>query len=177
MNSHGSQTAVATMSDTENMPARHATSARRRHWRWSAPLVGVLLLTALMGTGMLRSQDPQTISQVREEIHNILLNKNGDSFWDHGGVIGPWHVAASSLDERTGELRDFRLTSGSINLGASRARLTIDASRNTFSFELREVVIVNVPSQRDDDATARHLIPLDSFILGPAKYHRKIAPD
>lgn len=157
---------------------QQAGSTRTRiHWRWIAPVAGSVLLSALMGAGLLRSNEPQTVSQVRAEIYGIILYQRGDSWMDHGGIIGPWHVAAASLDHETGELRDFRLVSNSINLGAARARLMIDVKRDTFSFELREVVIMRVPDTRDAAPDENHLIPLDSFILGPAKYHRRIVPD
>jgi hypothetical protein len=160
------------------MVVQQSHSARTwRHRRWVIPTVAAVVLAVLMGAGLLRSNEPQTVSQVRAEIYGIILHQRGDGWMDHGGIIGPWHVAAVSLDHDTGELRDFRLLSRLINLGAARAKLTIDARRDTFSFELREVVIMRVPDTRDATADQSHLVPLDSFILGPAKYHRRIVPD
>ena len=146
----------------------------RLSWRWAVSITGVVFIAALMGAGLLGSGKPQTVLEVRDEIYNIVLSKSGDEFWDHGGIIGPWHVAATSIDDSTGDLHDFRLVSGSINLGASRARLVIDPEQDTFSFHLRDVVIMNVPNEHDLPTDDRQLIPLDAFILGPAKYHRPI---
>jgi hypothetical protein len=134
-----------------------------------------LVLSIMMGVALLRGKEAQTVSQVTAEIRDIILQPSIDGF-DNGGIIGPWHVAATHYDERTRQFHDFRLRSGAINLAASRATLTIDATRDSFSFTLHDVVIMRVPSEHEKN-DAQQLIPLKSFLLGPAKYHRRIIAD
>ncbi len=117
------------------------------------------------------------MSEVTQEIQSIVLRHGGTSVYDEGGIIGPWHVAASRYDQATGCFLDFRLHSGEINLAAATARLVIDAKRNSFHFELYDVVVLRMPDKRRGREGEPHLVRIDSFLLGPAEYHRPIIPD
>lgn len=161
------------MATLRTQPAR--TTAMWQHVAW---IMCAVVVTALMGANWLRSSEPRTVSDVKLEIQSVVLQSPKVSmFPEGGGIIGPWHVVASDFDAENEVFHDFRLRSGAINLGASRAVLLIDVERNSFSFELHDVVIFRLPQTGTNPDDPNHLIRMDSFLLGPAKYHRPIVPD
>lgn len=154
---------------------RKAAGILLRPW-CALPATAVLTLAVLTGAHLLRTPPQRTVSELRSEIRDIVLQPAHHTS-DSGGMIGPWHVAAKHFDESTSEFHDFRLRGGSVNVAAARATLRIDAERDAFSFTLHDVVLMHVTEAGDDPASNGPLITLDSFLLGPAQYHGSIVAD
>ena len=117
---------------------------------------------------IIRSGDrSQTATQAIESIRDIALGEEGAP----GGQIGSWRISAASLDQRTGDLKDFRLESGAMSVAARTARISVDPELDTFTFDLWDVVYTRVPGEGDQDASRdQYLLELEHYVLGPAPY-------
>lgn len=150
-----------------------STSQCSRAWL-ILPVIGLGVVVAVISAFLATRPDAHTVSQVHREVRRILLHQSTQPDVEDGGAIGPWWVAASSVDEMTGEFRNFRLRSGPLRLAAETAILHVSPEANAISFELKDVVFTAVP---DSAATDPSLVRLDEYILGPAPYQRPIVRD
>ena len=62
------------------------------------------------------SPETRTVSEVIGEIHAIALRE------PQGGLIGPWWVSATGIDESNGHLTGFTVECGPIDIGAAVPR-------------------------------------------------------
>lgn len=157
----------------------HVPAPRRSPLRLLLPIIGAGLIVSCI-LAMIRSSEAPTRSagEVRREIEALALRRSERVDGDDGGLIGPWWVVASGLDEASGRLMKFRITTPELQIAASFARLIIDTDRDTFSFELFDVALTRLPG--DDAETTggeARLLSLEHHVLGPAPYGRDIVPD
>jgi hypothetical protein len=113
--------------------------------------------------------ETRTVSQVRSDIQQIALLRSTGPHRDDGGPVGPWWIAASTVDPDSGQLRNFRLSSGQMQVAARTARIVIDPEADTFSFELIDVAFTRVP-EPDEEVADHYVLALDHHVLGPAPY-------
>ncbi len=134
--------------------------------RIAVPIVVVVIVGAIV----LSSPETRTVSQVLDEISAIALTE------PQGGLIGPWWVSATGIDEDSGRLRGFTVECGPIDIGAVTARIIVNHHSNSFQFEMWDVVLVPTFDSADPDAE-RTLQHLDRYVLGPLPYPVDIVPD
>jgi hypothetical protein len=139
------------------------------------PAAGLGLLVA--GAALLLKSEPEghTVSQVRRSIRAIALAGGAENAPVQAGMIGPWRVATATIDPITGEFSDFRIESPPMLISAERAQLHVDAERDTFSFEMWNVVYTRVP--KPGETVEGFLWSEDHYVLGPAPYGKDIIPD
>jgi hypothetical protein len=139
-------------------------------------VLGLGLLVAGVAAYLHGPARGRTVSEVKRDIHRLALRESDVSGRDDGGMIGPWWVAASSLDPATGRLVDFRLSSGVMELAARTAAVVIDAEQDTVGFDLTDVVFTRVPDA-EANGPDHHLLRLEHHVLGPVPYGADIVPD
>jgi hypothetical protein len=116
----------------------------------------------------------QTETQAIESIRDIALGQPGLA----GGHIGSWRISAVSVDQRTGDLKDFRLESGAMSVAAKTARIVVDPEHDTFTFNLEDVVYTRVPIEDGENPSRdQYLLELEHYVLGPAPYGVDIVTD
>jgi hypothetical protein len=137
------------------------------------------LAVALAAAWLVNANRPQPVTGVARDIKAIVLSRSATPGLEDGGAIGPWWVSAAGVDDRTNTFHVFRLRSGELRVAAKTARLVIDPEANTISFDLRDVVILRVPERPRDggDDAEQGLARLDTYLLGPAPYGRRIVHD
>ena len=116
------------------------------------------------------SHDTQSVSHVIREIHGIALAE------PDGGLIGTWWVSAAGIDPLVGELKSFKLDSGSMRFAAKSAKVVVDHETDTFKFEMWDVVLARV-SESGEEGIEHELVDLDRYTLGPIPYRADIVPD
>ena len=130
------------------------------------PVVVVVIVCVIV----FGSPETRTVSQVIDEIHAIALTE------PEGGLIGPWWVSATGIDESNGHLRGFTVECGPIDIGAGTARIIVNHHSNTFQFEMWDVVFARTFDPENPDA--RHTLQhVDRYMLGPLPYPDDIVPD
>ncbi len=134
--------------------------------RIGVPIVVVVIVGVIVSS----SPDTRTVSQVIDEIHAIALAK------PEGGLIGPWWVSATGIDESNGYLRGFTVECGPIDIGAVNARIIVNHHSNTFQFEMWDVVLARTFDPENPDAQ-HSLQHLDRYVLGPLPYPVDVVPD
>ena len=101
----------------------------------------------------------------------------------NGGEIGPWWICAGDADPISGDLLNFNVESGSVRLGAARAKVVIDADADTFSFVMSDVVYTAAPPTYADENDGSEpvvegsLIETDQYVLGPVAWPANIIDD
>ncbi len=116
------------------------------------------------------SPETRTVSEVIGEIHAIALRE------PQGGLIGPWWVSATGIDESNGHLTGFTVECGPIDIGAGTARIIVNHHSDTFQFEMWDVVFARAfdPENPEAEHTLQHM---DRYVLGPLPYPDDIVPD
>ncbi|TVQ53599.1 MAG: hypothetical protein EA377_07650 [Phycisphaerales bacterium] len=143
-------------------------------------LLPALLAGCLVGGGLLllaRPAPQMTADEVRREIIGLLLHKSRTPGLEDGGQLGPWWVAARSVDPETDEFLNFRMRSGSLRLAADRAALRIYPENDAIDFLLTGVVLTVLPDGPIDRRGESYLLDLDQYVLGPFPYRMKILSD
>jgi hypothetical protein len=162
------------------------------------PLLGVGMLVAGIVFSMQRRERTWTESEVVQEMRRIAL-EGGRAENPMAGGLGPLRIAARTIDAASGDFLDFRIESARMMVTARRAVLTVDPDRDTFAFDLHDVVFTRVPEIGGDGAgeagtaagggTASTLTfggptEIGSFVhtterhlFGPADFGQDIVPD
>ncbi len=149
--------------DTQQPASRAPVGLMLRLGAAGVVVAGILLLV----TG---SDDRRTVSQVIDEIHELALAK------PQGGLIGPWWVSAAGRNPDDGRLLDFKIEYGPVNIAARTGRVIVNPQRDSFSFEMTDVVFTRMPRPGAEE-TGSSLHELDRYVLGPLPYHANIVPD
>ncbi len=149
-------------------PSRPTTSAQRV--KLLIPVMALGLVVAIAGIWWSKSNPTYGEAQVLRTIHTIALTRSPDAERADGGSLGPWWISASGVDPLTGELQDFSITSGTMIIAAKSARVEIDAYADTFSFDMKGVVMTRVAPEPDDGGDDQFLIEHDRYRLGPAPF-------
>jgi hypothetical protein len=141
-----------------------------------APVAGAGLFIACLVILATRQPPSETVSEVRARITDTVLHRSTKPGVDDGGAIGPWWVSASDVDPASGAYRNLRITSKQLHVAAETAELTIDPTRDTFTFELKHVVLFDLEkADGPDNATTMQTIP--AYSLGPIEYGLDIVSD
>jgi hypothetical protein len=165
-----------------------ATTPRLRNRIPKSPSrLRLLLPIALLGVvvaltvGIVKHQTKTVaVSDVIRNVRDLALQPSRPGEVRPGGRLGDWWIAADAGDPLTGELRNFQLQSGDLNLAAARAVLKVDPERDAVTFELFDVTYLSTPYiARGEDApdTANYLHTMESFTLGPRRLGYDIVPD
>lgn len=166
--------------DTNASTVPAPTASRRRGGNaraWLiAPVAGAGLFMACLVILATRQPPSETVNEVRTKITDTLLHRSTKPGVENGGPIGPWWVSASEVDSEIGTFHNLRITSNQLHIAAEAADLTIDPVNDTFTFELRQVVLFNLDDVKAaDDSTAMRTIP--EYSLGPIEYGVDIVND
>lgn len=159
------------------------------------PLLGVGMLVAGIVFSMKSRERTWTESEVVQEMRRIAL-EGGRAETPMAGGLGPLRIAAGTIDAVSGDFLDFRIESARMMVTARRAVLTVDPHRDTFAFDLHDVVFTRVPEidgdgsgAADEGGTASDLasggpVDIGSFVhttdrhlFGPADFGQNIVPD
>ena len=154
--------------------SRSATSeGSSRSGRWLIlPGIGALAMIAIGATLLKLNQPQTTISEVRKELREIALRQSDSGILDNGGAVGPWWIAANEVNPFTDEF----IRCGDMLIAAKNATLQIDAGRDTFAFELRDVVFTRI--LKDEELPGGDALwQLDAHTLGPAPWGVDIIDD
>ena len=159
------------MSEQANTPAKEAVTPAPRFparlvLRIAVPVIAALIIVVVVSG----SRETRTVSQVIDEIRAIALAK------PQGGPIGSWWVSATSVDEADGRLQNFKVECGSIDIAAGSALIVVNHHKNTFQFEMWDVVLARTPDASDPHAE-HTLQQLTRYVLGPLPYSREIVGD
>jgi hypothetical protein len=157
----------------------HAAVPRSSRARLLLPVIGLGLIVSCV-LAMIRSSAPptRTASAVRHEIEALALRQSERPDGEDGGLIGPWWVVASGIDDASGRLMNFRITTEELHINARFARLIIDTKRDAFSFELFDVALTRLsPDGTAADGDGAPLLFLDHHVLGPAPFGHDIVID
>ena len=149
---------------------------RNRPSRWLlaisvAVVIGVPLFVWRARSSPERS--PQTTAIVRSLCDAAIAGNRADD--PTAGLVGPWRIAAATVDPQTGRFTRFRLQSGRMHLVAESAQLFVDPDEDVFGFELFDVVYTRVPTP--DQTTEAFIHEMPHYVLGPAPYGRNIVDD
>lgn len=112
-----------------------------------------------------------TVSSVVRDIHQIALTK------PDGGLIGLVWISAGDINPITGQLLSFNLECGPIIFGAKTAKVIVNPDRNSFSFEMKDVVAVRAVRGKHSDATDDFMLEMDSYTFGPISLREGIVAD
>lgn len=127
---------------------------------------GVLLAIVLITANSMVPAAVQA-SEVRREVRRIA---------EQGGYLGPFKIQAEHVDPVTGDLVRFSARAETLLLGASRARIEVDAHENAIALVLSGVVVTRLPAPGQGDTEAQ-ITSIDRFVLGPFPYQRRIVDD
>ena len=152
------------MSEEANTPAPRFPA--RLVLRIAVPVIAALIIAVVVSG----SRETRTVSQVIDEIRAIALAK------PQGGLIGSWWVSATGLDEADGRLQDFKVECGPIDIASESAQIIVNHHKNTFRFEMWDVVLGRTPDPSDPNAE-HTLQQLHRYVLGPLPYSLDIVPD
>lgn len=119
---------------------------------------------------------PHTASAVMRDLRDLALARGHIPGEPNGGELGPWWISAASFDPMSGELKNFRLKSGSIELAAQSAKILVDPEADSIGFDLWRVVYTVLPNESHPDQVGE-LIELESYTLGPVPYGHEIVRD
>ena len=159
------------MSEQANTPAEEAITPAPRFparlvLRIAVPVIAALIIVVVVSG----SRETRTVSQVIDEIRAIALAQ------PQGGPIGSWWVSATGVDEADGRLQNFKVECGSIDIAAGSAQVIVNHHKNTFRFEMWDVVLARTPDASDPHAE-HTLQQLTRYVLGPLPYSREIVAD
>jgi hypothetical protein len=153
-----------------------ASSARSRMWLIvPIGLAGIIVASIVAWTA--RPLPAHTVSEVTREIRQIVLHRSERPGVEDGGPFGEWWIAAREADAFTGTFAEFRLRTDRMRVAAKTAKLHVDPQANTISFALADVVIVRLPASRAATEGDHFVVELESLMLGPIPYPRRITPD
>ena len=158
-------------------PASRSASSGAARARLILPVAGAGVLIAC-GFVLLRdSPERHTVSDVKRAIRDLALAAGAPGAPAGAGTVGPWEIAAEKYDPLSGVFTNFRLESGAVMLTASSADLLVDASSDSMTFELRDVVYTRIPQEGDEDDVEAFVHKLAEYRLGPIPYDVDIIPD
>jgi hypothetical protein len=123
-----------------------------------------------------RMHRPYTASMVKRDLRDLALQRGVSPGQPDGGELGPWWISATSFDPMSGELKNFRLKSGSIELAALTAKILVDPEADSIGFDLFRLVYTVLPNDTHPER-AGELIELNKYTLGPVPFGREIVPD
>jgi len=127
---------------------------------------------------LLHQEEPQTVSEVMRQVRDIVLQRSDRPGVEDGGALGSLWISAQDADVMTGTLIGVRVRAGDVRLAARESRLIVDPDENTISFALDDVVFFRVPGNRINDASEQQsIMELDTFVIGPLPYKRRIVQD
>jgi len=154
-----------------------AAPKQRSHGKLILPFLSAGLLVAGATLLIRESMDqPHTASMVTRQLRDLALQRAVRPGQDDGGFIGPWRISAVSYDPMTGELKNFRLKSGPVELAAASAKILVDPEADSIGFELHRLVYTVLPNESHPERTGE-LVELNNYTLGPVPYGREIVPD
>ena len=160
--------------------AKHATERPRRSARHSKLIIPVLSTgLVIAGAAMIVREfahQPHTASAVTRDLRDLALTRSLKAGQPDGGELGPWWISAAAFDPLSGELKNFRLKSGPIELAAATARIVVDAEEDSIAFDLWRVVYTVLPNSTHPDQVGE-IIELESCTLGPVPYGHEIVQD
>lgn len=133
------------------------------------PVLCAGIVVACVGALSLAPSPTSTSAEVIDAVHAVALRRASRPGGEDGGLIGPWWVSASGVDD-AGRLVDFRLSADGRQVAARRAAVLVDTVDDSFSFELSDVVMTRL----DETAAEQPLLTLDHHVLGPAHWNRDI---
>ncbi len=122
------------------------------------------------------AQRPYSASTVMRDLRDLALTRGEHPGDADGGQLGPWWISASSYDPLSGELKCFRLKSGSIELSAQSARILVDPEADSIGFDLWRVVYTVLPSAANPEQLGE-VIEIETYTLGPVPYGHEIYGD
>jgi hypothetical protein len=141
------------------------------------PVAGAGVLIAC-GLVLLRQTPEQhTVSQVKRALRERILTAPRPGAPAGAGELGPWRIRAADYDALSGSFTNLRVESGPVMLSASAAELLVDASSDSITFELRDVVYTRIPQDREDGDADAFVHELAQYRLGPIPYDLDIIPD
>lgn len=138
--------------------------------RWLIlPGMGAIAMIAI-GLALLKLNQPTaTVAQVKQELREIALRTSESGMLDNGGAVGPWWIAANDVNPFTDEFTELRVRSGDMLIAARSAILSVDPQRDTFAFELRDVVFTRI--LKDEQLPGGDALwHLEAHTLGPAPW-------
>ena len=147
---------------------RNGDSSPSRGWL-IAPIAGAGLFVACLIVLLTRDSPSESVHSVRGKISEIILHRSTKPGVDNGGPIGPWWVSASDVDQETGAFRNFRISTENLHIAAETAELTIDPINDSFSFTLKDIVLVDLEDMNKDEQSTG-LQTMASHTLGPIEY-------
>jgi hypothetical protein len=163
-------------------PARKlsAGAAPRKRSAHSKLIIPFLSAGLLVAGGVMIARDamqrPHSASAVVRDLRDLALQRGVRPGQPDGGELGPWWISASSFDPLSGELKNFRLKSGPIELAAQSARILVDPEADSIGFDLWRVVYTVLPNLAHPDQVGE-LIELETYTLGPVPYGHEIVQD
>lgn len=119
---------------------------------------------------------PFTASMVMRDLRDLALQRGAHAGQPDGGALGPWWISAVSYDPMSGELKNFRLKSGSIELAALSAKILVDPEADSIGFDLYRLVYTVLPNDTNPEQVGE-LIEMKQYTLGPVPFGREIVPD
>lgn len=122
------------------------------------------------------ANQPYSASAVMRDLRDLALQRGVMPNQPDGGELGPWWISAVSFDPMSGELKNFRLKSGPIELAAQSAKILVDPEADSIAFDLWRVVYTVLPNNTHPEQ-AGELIEMESYTLGPVPYGHEIVPD
>lgn len=135
------------------------------------------VIAAIIISSLLQTEEPHTVAEVVRQVREIAMRTSERPGVEDGGPLGPMWIAARDVDVRTGTLTAVRLRAGQVRLAAREGRIIVDPSESTISFSLEHVVMFRVPGGATDAEFGDSIMELDSFVLGPVPYKRRIVAD
>lgn len=135
------------------------------------------VLAAIIISSLFQTEEPHTVSEVVRQIREIALRTSDKPGVEDGGPLGLMWIAASDIDVLTGTMNQVRVRAGEVRLAARDGRVIADPEENTISFSLEDVVLFHLPRGSADAEPDHSVTELDSFVLGPIPYKRRIVAD
>jgi hypothetical protein len=179
--SHGGhQSKSACFAPRDDVPirfVRRPQSVHKSRARLILPIGVAGVIVAIIVGSLLQREEPHTVTEVAQQISEIVLRTSDRPGVDDGGPLGPLWIAAREIDMQTAKLTDVRVRAGQVRLAAREGQLIIDPKANTISFTLKNVVLVKVPERGEDADASQTMMDMDTFIIGPVPYKRRIIAD
>lgn len=159
-------------------PSVRSASAARRGSIPLPTLIGVagMVLLAVGVIMMFATRKPQeTVGDVRAQIVSIVRAGSAERPGFGEGLLGPWRLRASSIDERAGTFTDLVIEQDDVVITAASATLVIDVEADTFAFDLEDVTYVRADAPEAGAAIGDGVFErMASHRLGPAPWGRDI---
>jgi len=157
-------------------PRTPKSASRSRAWL-IVPMALAGLLVAVLIVFLVRSESPHNVSEVTWNIRDIVLQRSDRPGVEDGGAFGPLWISAREADPTTGKLTDVRIRAGHVRLAARTGQIVVDSQDNTISFALESIVFMRVPMDAGSSAGGETISELESYVIGPVPYRRRIIED